>query len=247
MYKALTVAVTLSLAAACALAEPPATNPIGIDRKGYKWNAQDNPEKIKALRLEGNAGAGEADYKAYCETCHLPQGVGNPHGAIPQLAGQHPTVIIKQLADIRSGLRDNPTMYPSARKLADAQALANVAAYIATLCVPRDSGKYEGPDAAKLMAYGKVLYEKDCVQCHQPNGDGNREKFYPVVAGQHYQYLLRQMIDIRDGKRRNSHPDMIRVIAKYDDAQLVAIAAYQAMLITQQRQWSTQPRFCKAS
>lgn len=247
MYKALTVAVTLLLAAACALAEAPAANPPGIERKDYKWNAQDNPEKNKALRLEGNAKAGEADYKAYCEACHLPQGVGNPHGSIPQLAGQHPTVIIKQLADIRSGLRDNPTMYPFARKLADAQALADVAAYIGTLCVPRDSGKYEGPDAAKLVAYGKVLYEKECVQCHQPNGDGNSEKFYPVIAGQHYRYLLRQMIDIRDGKRRNSHPDMIRVITKYDDAQLVAIAAYQAMLVTQLRQWSTHPRFCPPS
>ena len=247
MYKTLTVAVTLSLTGACALAEPPAANPVGIDRTDYKWNVQDNPEKVKALRLEGDVKAGEADYKAYCEACHLPQGVGNPHGAIPQLAGQHPTVIIKQLTDIRSGLRDNPTMYPFARKLADAQALANVAAYIGTFCVPRDSGRYDGPDAAKLMASGKVLYERECVQCHQPNGDGNREKFYPVIAGQHYQYLLRQMIEIRAGRRGNSHPDMVRVIAKYDDAQLVAIAAYQATLVTQQRQWTTQPRFCKAS
>jgi hypothetical protein len=53
MYKTLTVAVTLSLAAACALAEPPAVNPAGIDRKDYKWNAQDNPEKIKALKARG--------------------------------------------------------------------------------------------------------------------------------------------------------------------------------------------------
>ncbi|MEF8708772.1 MAG: c-type cytochrome [Candidatus Accumulibacter propinquus] len=247
MYKALTVAVALSLAAAGALAEPPAAKPAGIDRKDYQWNAQDNPEKLKALRLVGDVKAGEADYKAYCADCHLPQGVGNPHGSIPQLAGQHPTVIIKQLADIRSGLRDNPTMYPYAGKLADAQALANVAAYIGTFCVPRDSGKYEGPDAAKRIAYGKVLYEKECVQCHQPNGDGNREKFYPLIAGQHYQYLLRQMIEIRAGRRGNSHPDMLRVIARYDDSQLVAIAAYQAMLVSQQRQWSSEPRFCKPS
>jgi mono/diheme cytochrome c family protein len=63
------------------VAEAPAAKPAGIERKDYKWNAQDNPEKNKALRLEGNAKAGEADYKAYCEACHLPQGVGNPHGS----------------------------------------------------------------------------------------------------------------------------------------------------------------------
>ncbi len=209
-----------------------------------KWNEK-NAEMAEALRLKGDVQAGQEDYKAYCEACHLPNGRGNPHGSIPQLAGQHPAVVIKQLADIRSGLRSNPKMYPFAMKLRDAQALESVAAYLATLGVPRDSGKYEGPNAAKLIAAGKVLYNRECVQCHQSNGDGAAEKFYPVLAGQHYRYLLQQMVDIRDGRRRNSHPDMVRVIAKYDDAQLVAIAAYQATLVTQQRQWTVQPGFCK--
>lgn len=66
-----------------------------------------------------------------------------------------------------------------------------------------------------------------------------------MIAGQHYKYLLRQMIEIRDGKRRNSHPEMVRVIAKYDNAQLVAIAAYQAMLATRMQKLTTQPHFCK--
>ena len=35
-------------------------------------------------------------------------------GTFPQLAGQHTTVLIKQMADIRAGERDNPTMYPFA-------------------------------------------------------------------------------------------------------------------------------------
>ncbi|EXI74073.1 MAG TPA: c-type cytochrome [Candidatus Accumulibacter phosphatis] len=244
MYKGLIVVVTLSLAAAHALAASPGDGPAASGSKDYRWNEK-TAEMADALRLKGDVKAGQEDYKAYCEACHLPNGRGNPHGSIPQLAGQHPTVVIKQLADIRSGLRANPTMYPFAMKLRDAQAIANVAAYLGTLCVPRDSGKYEGADAAKLVAYGQVLYNRECVQCHQPNGDGVREKFYPVIAGQHYRYLLQQMVDIRDGKRRNSHPDMLRVIAKYDDAQLVAIAAYQAMLVVQQRQWTVQPGFCK--
>lgn len=244
MYKGLIVVVTLSLAATLSPAAPPDERVAIGGSKDYKWNER-NAEMAEALRLRGDVQAGQEDYKAYCEACHLPNGRGNPHGSIPQLAGQHPMVVIKQLADIRSGLRSNPTMYPFVMKLRDAQALANVAAYLATLCVPRDSGKYEGPSAAKLIASGKVLYNRECVQCHQPNGDGAAEKFYPVLAGQHYRYLLQQMVDIRDGRRRNSHPDMVRVIAKYDDAQLVAIAAYQAMLVTQQRQWTVQPGFCK--
>jgi cytochrome c553 len=63
------------------------------------------------------------------------------------------------------------------------------------------------------------------------NGEGDKAKFYPVIAGQHYKYLLRQMTEIRDGKRRNANPDMVKIIKKYDDKQLVAISAYQASLV----------------
>ena len=38
------------------------------------------------------------------------------------------------------------------------------------------------------------------------------------------------MTEIRDGKRRNANPEMVGIIGKYDDEQLVAVAAYQASL-----------------
>ena len=38
------------------------------------------------------------------------------------------------------------------------------------------------------------------------------------------------MTEIRDGKRRNANPDMVKIIKKYDDQQLVAISAYQASM-----------------
>jgi cytochrome c553 len=50
------------------------------------------------------------------------------------------------------------------------------------------------------------------------------------LAGQHYKYLLRQMTEIRDGHRRNANPDMVKIIKKYDNKQLIAISAYQASL-----------------
>jgi cytochrome c553 len=134
------------------------------------------------------------------------------------------------MADIRAGLRDNPTMYPFAQTLTDAQELANVASYIEKLCIPLDHGKYEGADAALQVARGKDLYEKQCKECHGMNGEGNKEKFYPVIAGQHYKYLLRQMTQIRDGKRRNANPDMVKIIKPYTDEELVAISAYQSSM-----------------
>ncbi len=245
MFKELIVAVSLTLTVIppFAVAAPEAASSVSGERPNSAWNVA-YPEKNAALTLMGDAKAGEDTYQAYCAACHLPSGGGNPDGGIPQLAGQHRTVLIKQLADIRAGLRDNPTMYPFASGLPDAQALADVASYIATLCIPRGAGQYEAPDAAEQITYGKRLYETECSQCHGLSGDGMQEKFYPLLAGQHYAYLLRQLADIRDGKRGNAHPDMVRLIAQYDNAQLVALSAYQASLATRPRGWATQPRFC---
>lgn len=227
--KKLIIAASLSvLALGVANAAPPAPKKEGIEGKNYQWNAQEG-EKIEALKLKGDKKRGEEAYEV-CGACHLPSGAGRPDGTFPQLAGQHTTVLIKQMADIRAGLRDNPTMYPFAATLTDPQELADVSAYIESLCIPVEHGKYEGADAAIKVQQGKELYEKQCLECHGKNGEGNKEKFYPVIAGQHYKYLLRQMTEIRDGHRRNANPDMVKVIKPYTNDQLVAISAYQSSL-----------------
>jgi cytochrome c553 len=226
--KKFTLFAVAMLTAAVALAAAPAPKKEGIEGKDYKWNAQEG-EKLEALKKKGSVKNGEEAYEV-CGACHLPSGAGRPDGTFPQLAGQHTTVLIKQMADIRAGLRDNPTMYPFAISLTDPQELADAAAYIESLCIPADHGKYEGKDAAIQIASGKDLYEKQCLECHGKNGEGNKEKFYPVIAGQHYKYLLRQMTEIRDGHRRNANPDMVKVIKPYTNEQLVAISAYQSSL-----------------
>ena len=43
--------------------------------------------------------------------------------------------------------------------------------------------------------------------------------------------LASQMTDIRDGKRRNANPDMVKIIKKYDNQQLIAISAYQSSMV----------------
>lgn len=236
-----TLLLALLLVPALAMAGPPAPKKEGIEAKEYKWNAQDG-EKVEALKLKGDKKRGEEGYET-CGACHLPSGAGRPDGTFPQLAGQHTTVLIKQMADIRAGLRDNPTMYPFAATLTDSQELADVASYIESLCIPVEHGRYDSrpgdaakdwkapTDAAQRLTDGKALYEKECKECHGANGEGVKDKFYPVIAGQHYKYLLRQMTEIRDGKRRNANPDMVKIIKKYDDQQLVAISAYQSSLV----------------
>lgn len=228
--KQMLIAASLAMFAIGAVqaAGGPAPKKTGIEGEGYVWNAEGG-EKNEALTLKGDVKRGKEVYEI-CGACHLPSGAGRPDGTFPQLAGQHSTVLIKQMADIRAGLRDNPTMYPFAATMTDAQDLADVSAYIESLCVPLDHGKYDEADKMLQVAKGRTLYKKECKECHGDNGEGVKDKFYPVIAGQHYKYLLRQMTEIRDGHRRNANPDMVKIISKYSDKDLVAISAYQASL-----------------
>jgi cytochrome c553 len=98
---------------------------------GGKWKAT-AAEALEALTLVGDIEEGEEIYTV-CAACHQPTGWGDPLGVFPQLAGQHTTVLIKQISDIRAGNRDNPTMYPFAMQIEGAQDIRDVCAYIQTL------------------------------------------------------------------------------------------------------------------
>lgn len=185
------------------------------------------PDVREALAREGDPEAGARAYES-CAVCHLPDGRGRPDGTFPQLAGQHPEVIIKQLVDIREGRRRNPIMAPFAEALLDAQELADVAAYIETLPPP-------SPDAASASADrdrgpGRRLYERDCRGCHGARGEGDPERFVPMLAGQHEPYLLRQIRAIAAGRRDNAHPEMERTVSRYTDAELRAVVDFATRL-----------------
>ncbi|MBE9564973.1 MAG: c-type cytochrome, partial [Proteobacteria bacterium] len=92
-----------------------------------------DPVIIK-LAFEPDLKNGQRIYEI-CASCHLPEGWGNNDGAYPQIAGQHQNVLIQQLLDIRSGRRENPTMYPfvQERTIGGYQSLADVVVYISTL------------------------------------------------------------------------------------------------------------------
>ena len=59
----------------------------------------------EAIKLAPDVGNGREVY-LLCAVCHMPEGWGTEDGYYPQVAGQHSTVIIKQLADILARNRD---------------------------------------------------------------------------------------------------------------------------------------------
>ena len=201
---------------------------IALNSSAMAWN-EAGGEKDEAMLLTPDRERGIAVYEV-CAACHLLEGWGLKDGTFPQLAGQHRSVLIKQLADIRAGNRDNPTMYPFALddqiagaagyshgEINPAQLVADVTDYISKLPMNPENGVGPWDKGTPEYEQGAKLYADNCTKCHGENGGGMPDKFYPKIQGQHYLYMLRQFEWIRDGKRRNANPDMVEQIKGFTD------------------------------
>ncbi len=138
-----------------------------------------------------------------CARCHLPEAWGNQDGTYPQIAGQHVNVLMKQLLDIRSGHRSNPSMQPfvQERTIGGYQNLSDVVAYISTL--PMHPAHNRGPWAAGSREFeaGERIYRNYCAACHGESGEGDNRQVFPRLQGQHYNYMKRQARLVRDRLR----------------------------------------------
>ncbi len=190
------------------------------------WNTEGG-EKDEALGMTPDLVNGIEVYEV-CAACHLTEGWGTKEGTFPQLAGQSFKVAIKQLADIRALNRDNPTMYPFAlpEAIGGAQNLADVSAYITQLPMNPENGKGEFVEGSEGFLHGQKLFAENCTECHGKKGEGMEDKFFPVIWGQHYNYMVRQFEWIRDGKRRNANPDMVKQIEGFSDYDMKAVVNY---------------------
>lgn len=190
-------------------------------------SGQSDFERRQVEKLKPNVANGLEVYRS-CAVCHTPEGWGMSSGIVPQLAGQHRTVIIKQLADIRSGFRKNRVMAPYAtiEAIGGPQAVADVAAYIDTLEISTENGRGPGKD----LVLGEQLFKENCVRCHGAKGEGNDELQIPRIQSQHFGYLVTQFELIRDGERRNANPEMVAQIKNFDEKQVAAVMDYVSRL-----------------
>ncbi len=203
-----------------------AAAPVTIGTKGYVWNKL-TPERAEVLRKTADAARGQEAFRG-CRGCHKQDAFGRVDGTYPRLTGQHASVIVKQLTDIRAGLRLNPKMEPFiSTDAVSVDEIADIAAYLSTLTTIKENGKGPGDQ----VRVGETLYtQKGCIKCHGSRGEGNGDKLYPALAAQHYSYLLREMEMIRTMARGNSHPDMVVALRDLSPAEMEALADYLARL-----------------
>jgi cytochrome c553 len=172
---------------------------------------------------------GQAIATQVCGACHSFDGSrGIP--ANPILQGQHPEYLAKQLADFKSGTRNNAVMKGFASTLSP-EDMRNVAAFYAS--------KTAKPGFARdkdTLVMGERIYRGGiadrqiaaCAGCHSPNGAGIPAQ-YPRLGGQHGEYTEAQLIAFRSGARMNSL-QMSGVAAKLNDREIKAVADYMAGL-----------------
>lgn len=182
---------------------------------------------ISTVSAAGSATDGKTKSMA-CAACHMTDG-NSMVPAFPKLAGQHAEYIAKQLADFKSGARQDPTMTGMAAPLSD-QDMADLAAYYTgntrAIGSAADTEKaavgqklYQGGDKAKGISA--------CMACHGPSGAGNPGAKFPSLSGQHSAYVIKALKDFRAGIRANDSAKMMRdVAAKMSDSDIKAVATY---------------------
>jgi cytochrome c553 len=182
----------------------------------------------QALSLSADSAEGAKAYLT-CAACHGDSGAGSSNDFVPRIAGQHYRVVIRQLVDYRHGRRWNARMQGATtnHKLADAQAIANVATFVNLLKISRPANIGTG----LLTQEGIQVYEAKCSQCHGAGAQGSDAKGIPRLAGQNYGYLVRQFSDIAAGKRSNISTAHVRLIKPLQYQDIAALSDYLSQIL----------------
>ena len=174
----------------------------------------------------GDAAAGQGK-TAVCAACHGADG-NSMVPNFPKLAGQGERYLVKQMQDIKSGVRAVPEMTGMLNAMSD-QDMADIAAYFAA-----QSGSI-GAAKPELVAAGEMLYRAGnaakgiaaCTACHSPTGAGNAQAGFPSLGGQHAAYTAKQLMNFRTETRNNDDAKIMRqVAALLSDKEIEAVSSY---------------------
>lgn len=169
-----------------------------------------------------------------CSNCH--GATGNSRSPMfPNLAAQQKAYIVAQLTGFRAHSRRDPAgfeyMWGLSRKLTDDQ-IKELADYFAAQTLQHGpiEGKLERIEAGKAIFTGGIPTKSvpPCSSCHGPQGQGNA--IFPRIAGQHADYLVKQLTIFQRTDERPGGVVMKPVAHGLSTQNIVAVAEYlQAM------------------
>jgi cytochrome c553 len=160
-----------------------------------------------------------------CFVCHGFDGESSTP-LFPRLSGQNAAYLARQLADYKAGRRKSSQMEPMVADLCDGDFRA-LGAYFAARA-PRS----HPVENAELAERGRTIFDRGnaqtgvapCAQCHGHIGQGTDT--LPRLAGQHAQYVERQLKAFTARERTNDNAVMHEVARKLGDVEVKAVAAY---------------------
>jgi cytochrome c553 len=184
-------------------------------------------ELAQVLKANADPAHGEQLFQL-CATCHSADGSGGLKGDAPVIAHQHHSVLAKQLVDFRNGRRSDARMEGMAKKhhLATTQDVADVIAYVSGLPAPNPKALGDG----RLVAQGAQLYAAQCASCHGHEAQGDDHSMTPRLAGQNYNYLLRQLYSAADGRRSNLGAEHAALLKGLAPADFMGVSDYLSRL-----------------
>jgi len=174
----------------------------------------------------GDAAAGQAK-AAVCGACHGADG-NSAIANFPKLAGQNEKYLVKQMKDIKNGVRPVVEMTGLLDNLSD-QDLADLAAFFTKQATQIGHAAKDQVEAGQKIYRAGIAAKgvAACTACHSPTGIGNASAAFPAVSGQHSAYVEKQLKMFRNAERSNDPNNMMRdIAAKLSDAEIKAVSAY---------------------
>ena len=160
-----------------------------------------------------------------CTMCHGARGLSQADA--PNLAGQYPEVIYKQLLDYKHGQRHSPVMQALAGVLSERD-IRDLAAYYAFLPRPTVSlVRSDGVRVPALIRVGSPMRNiAPCASCH---GGIDQKPGSPWLEGMPPAYLQAQLQAFAGGGRRNDmHAQMRNVARQMTPEEIIEVARYYA-------------------
>jgi cytochrome c553 len=158
-----------------------------------------------------------------CVACHGPGG-NSTVPLFPVLAGQTSRYLYLQLRDFQEGRRSNELMAPLLVGLSRDE-LRELADYFAKQKAAPIAFRID----AEKARLGKLKAEETlCTMCHLGGFAGQNE--IPRVAGQHYDYVVKQLADFKARRRTNDAGTMTSVSRTLSDTDIENLGHYLAGL-----------------